>query len=126
MIRILTNLIVSSGYLPSVLRDAPSSAVQRKASSYGLGHPWGHNPCGLPWVSGVVPPTGGAREPSTAHSRRESWMRGAGYLQRWHELGGVAAWLDPVEGRGSGLILVMDPERRSPVTPVFLHHVKIH
>ena len=38
---ILTDLVVSSGYLPGVLRGAPSSAVLRKASSCGLGHPWG-------------------------------------------------------------------------------------
>ena len=28
-----------------------------KALSCGLGRPWGHSPCGLPWVSRVVPPT---------------------------------------------------------------------
>ena len=38
---ILTNLVVSSGYLPGVLQGASSNAVLRKASSYGLGHPWG-------------------------------------------------------------------------------------
>ena len=31
--------------------------MPRKASSCGLGRPWGRNPCGLPWVSGVVHPT---------------------------------------------------------------------
>ena len=56
IIHILTDFIVSLGHLPGVLRDAPSSAVLRKASSCGLGHPWGCNPCGLPWVSRVVPP----------------------------------------------------------------------
>ena len=55
--RILTDLVVSSGYLLGVLRGAPSSAVLRKASSCGLDHPWGRSPCSLPWVSGVVPPT---------------------------------------------------------------------
>jgi len=54
--RILTDLVVSSGYLPGVLRGTPSSAVLRKASSCGLDHPWWHNPCSLSWVSGVVPP----------------------------------------------------------------------
>ena len=54
--RILTDLIVSLGYYFGVLRDAPSSAVPRKASSCGLGRLWGRRPCGLPWVSGVVPP----------------------------------------------------------------------
>ena len=39
IIRILTDLVVSSGYLPGVLRDAPSSAMLRKASSCELGHP---------------------------------------------------------------------------------------
>ena len=39
IIRILTDLIVSSGYLPGVLRGASSSAVLRKASSCGLGRP---------------------------------------------------------------------------------------
>ena len=53
--RILTDLVVSSGYLPGVLRGAPSSAVFRKASSCGLGHPWVRNPCSLPWVSGSYP-----------------------------------------------------------------------
>ena len=56
IIRILTDLVVSLGYLPSVLREAPSRVVPRKASSCGLGHPWGCSPCGLPWVSGIVPP----------------------------------------------------------------------
>ena len=32
--------------------------MPRKASSCGLGRPWGRSPCGLPWVSRVVPPTG--------------------------------------------------------------------
>ena len=57
IIRILTDLVVSSGYLSGVLRDAPSSVVPHKPSSCGLGRPWGRSPCGLPWVSGVVPPT---------------------------------------------------------------------
>ena len=57
IIHILTDLVASLGYFPGVLRDAPSSAVLHKASSYGLGHPWGHIPCGMPWVSRVVPPT---------------------------------------------------------------------
>ena len=39
IIRILIDLVVSSGYLPGVLQDTPSSAVLRKASSHGLGHP---------------------------------------------------------------------------------------
>ena len=39
--RILTDLVVSSGYLPGVLRGAPSSAVLRKTSSCGLDNPWG-------------------------------------------------------------------------------------
>ena len=56
IIRILTDLIVSSGYLPGVLRETPSRIVPRNALSYGLGHPWGRSPCGLPWVSRVVPP----------------------------------------------------------------------
>ena len=54
---IIKDLVVSSGYLPGVLRDTPSSAVLRKASSCGLDHPWGRSPCSLPWVSRVVPPT---------------------------------------------------------------------
>ena len=57
IIRILTDLVVCSGYLPGVLRGAPRSAMLHKASSCGLGHPWGHSPCSLPWVSRVVPPT---------------------------------------------------------------------
>ena len=57
IIHILTDFIVSLGHLPGVLREAPSRVMPRKASSCGLGHPWGRNPCGLPWVSGVVPPT---------------------------------------------------------------------
>ena len=57
IIRILTDLVVSLGYLPYVLREAPSRIVPHKASSCGLGRPWGRSPCGLPWVSGVVPPT---------------------------------------------------------------------
>ena len=56
IIRILIDLVVSLGYLLGVLRGAPSSTVLRKASSYGLDHPWGRSPCGLPSVSGVVPP----------------------------------------------------------------------
>ena len=39
IIHILTDLVVSSGYLPDVLRKAPSRVVPRKVSSYGLGHP---------------------------------------------------------------------------------------
>ena len=39
IIRILIDLVVSSEYLPCVLREAPSSVVPRKASSCGLGHP---------------------------------------------------------------------------------------
>ena len=54
IMHILTDLIVSSGYLPGVLREAPSRVVPRKASSCGLGHPWGRSPCGLLWVSRVV------------------------------------------------------------------------
>ena len=42
--RILTDLVVSLVYLPDVMREAPSSVVPRKASSYGLGHPWGAQP----------------------------------------------------------------------------------
>jgi hypothetical protein len=57
IIHILTDLVVSSGYLPGVLQEAPRRVVPHKASSCGLGHPWGHSPCGLPWVSGVVYPT---------------------------------------------------------------------
>ena len=56
IIYILTDLVVSSRYLLNVLREAPSRIMPRKASSYGLGRPWGHSPCGLSWVSGVVPP----------------------------------------------------------------------
>ena len=56
IIRILTDLIVSLGYLPGALQDVPSSVVLRKASSCGLDHPRGRSPCGLPWVSGVIPP----------------------------------------------------------------------
>ena len=56
IIRILTDLIVSSGYLPGVLWETPSSVVPRKASSCGLGRPSGRSPCGPPWVSGVVTP----------------------------------------------------------------------
>ena len=37
IICILTHLVVSSGYLPGILRDASSSAVPRKTSSCGLG-----------------------------------------------------------------------------------------
>ena len=55
IIRILTDLVVSLGYLPGVLREAPSRVVPRKASSCGLSHPWGRNPYGLPWVSVVIP-----------------------------------------------------------------------
>ena len=57
IISILTDLVVSSGYVPGVLRDTPSSAVPHKALSCGLGHPWGCSPCGLSWVSRVIPPT---------------------------------------------------------------------
>ena len=56
IIRILTDLVASSRYLPSILWEAPSRVVPHKASSRGLGCPWGSSPCGLPWVSGVVPP----------------------------------------------------------------------
>ena len=56
IIRIVIDLVVSSGYLPGVLREVSSRVVPRKASSYGLGRPWGRSPCGPPWVSGVVPP----------------------------------------------------------------------
>ena len=41
IIRILTDLIVYLGYLPSVLREALSSVVPRKASSCGLGRSGG-------------------------------------------------------------------------------------
>ena len=37
--RILTDLVVSSGYLSGILRDTPSSVVLRKASSCGLDQP---------------------------------------------------------------------------------------
>ena len=37
--------------------------VPPKALSCGLGRPWGRSPCGLPWVSGVVPPTASPRAP---------------------------------------------------------------
>ena len=57
IIHILTDLVVSSGYLLDVLREPPSRVVPRKASSCGLGRPGGRSPSGLPWVSGVVPPT---------------------------------------------------------------------
>ena len=57
IICILIDLVVSLGYLPGVLQDTSSSAVPYKALSCGLGRPWGHIPCGLPWVSGVRPPT---------------------------------------------------------------------
>ena len=39
IIHILTDLVVSSGYLPDVLRKAPTRIVPRKASSCGLGRP---------------------------------------------------------------------------------------
>ena len=39
IIRILTDLVISLGYLPGVLQEMPSSVVPRKASSCGLGHP---------------------------------------------------------------------------------------
>ena len=39
IIHILTDLVVSSGYLPGVLREALSRAVPRKASSCGQGLP---------------------------------------------------------------------------------------
>ena len=39
IIHILTDLVVSLGYLLDVLRKAPSRVVPRKASSCGLGHP---------------------------------------------------------------------------------------
>ena len=57
IIHIIIDLVISSGYISGVLREAPSRVVPRKASSCGLGHPWGHSPCGLPWVSRVRPPT---------------------------------------------------------------------
>ena len=41
IIHILIDLIVSSGYLPGVLWEAPSRVVPRMALSCGLGHPWG-------------------------------------------------------------------------------------
>ena len=39
IIHILTDLIVSLGYLSGVLRETPSSIMPRKASSCGLGCP---------------------------------------------------------------------------------------
>ena len=57
IICILTDLIVSSGYPPDILLKAPARVMPRKALSCGLGRPWGRSPCGLPWVSRVVPPT---------------------------------------------------------------------
>ena len=39
IIHILIDLVVSSGYLPGVLREVPSSVVPRKALSCGLSHP---------------------------------------------------------------------------------------
>ena len=39
IIHTLTDLIVSSGYPPDVLREAPNKAMPRKASSCGLGYP---------------------------------------------------------------------------------------
>ena len=39
IIHILTDLVVSSGYLPNVLWEASSRVMPRKASSCGLGHP---------------------------------------------------------------------------------------
>ena len=39
IIHILTDLVLSLGYLSDVLRKAPSRVVPRKASSCGLGHP---------------------------------------------------------------------------------------
>ena len=39
IIRILTDLVVSSGHLSGVLRETPSSVMPHKASSCGLGHP---------------------------------------------------------------------------------------
>ena len=65
IICILTDLVVSLGYLPGVLREAPSRVVPRKALSYGLGHAWGCSPCCLPWVSGVVPRTASPQAPCT-------------------------------------------------------------
>ena len=41
IIHILTDLVLSSGYLSGVLRETSSSVVPRKASSYELGRPWG-------------------------------------------------------------------------------------
>ena len=65
IIHILTDLVESSRYLLDVLREPPSRVMPRKASSCGRGHPWGHSPCGLPWVSGVVPPIASPRAPCT-------------------------------------------------------------
>ena len=39
IIHILTDLVVSSGYLSDVLREVPSRVMPRKASSCGLGCP---------------------------------------------------------------------------------------
>ena len=39
IIHILTDIILSLGYLPDVLQKAPSRVVPHKASSCGLGHP---------------------------------------------------------------------------------------
>ena len=39
IIFILTDLVVSSGYLPGVMRETSSRVVPRKASSCRLGHP---------------------------------------------------------------------------------------
>ena len=39
IIHILTDLVVFLGYLPDVLRKAPTRVVPRKASSRGLGRP---------------------------------------------------------------------------------------
>ena len=65
IIHILTDLVVSSRYLLDVLRETPSRVMPRKASSCELGCPWGRSPCGLPWVSGVIPPIASPRAPYT-------------------------------------------------------------
>ena len=39
IIHILTDLVVSLGYLSGVLQKAPSRVMPRKALSYGLGRP---------------------------------------------------------------------------------------
>ena len=39
IVRILSDLVTSSGYPPRALRESPSRIVPRKAPSRGLGHP---------------------------------------------------------------------------------------